>query len=82
MMEWQLHQLDHMQVICTLLQTNNHASTSSLEFFTGWMLFLLSNQQRQITTEAHVWQGADRSGQAAHPLHFLYLPTTILIAAF
>jgi len=26
MMEW--HQPDHMQIICTLLQTDNHASTS------------------------------------------------------
>jgi len=29
---WQWHQLDHMQIICTLLQTDNHASTSSLNF--------------------------------------------------
>ena len=33
MMGWQWHQLDHMQVICTLLQTDNHASTSSLIFY-------------------------------------------------
>ena len=32
MMGWQWHQLDHMQVICTSLQTDNHASTSSLKF--------------------------------------------------
>ena len=31
MMEWQQHQLDHMQVICTLLQTDKHASTSPLK---------------------------------------------------
>ena len=36
MMWWQWHQLDHMQVICTLLQTDNHTSTSSLiKFFSG-----------------------------------------------
>jgi len=35
MMEWQWHQLDHMQVISTLLQTDNQASTSSLKFFYG-----------------------------------------------
>ena len=29
MMGWHLHQLDHMQVICTSLQTDNLASTSS-----------------------------------------------------
>jgi len=32
MMGWQWHQLDHMQIICTSLQTDNHASTSSLNF--------------------------------------------------
>jgi len=46
--EWQWHQLGHMQV-CTSLQTNNHASTSPLSFFTGWMPFLSPNQQRQST---------------------------------
>jgi len=34
MMEWQRHQLDHMRIICTLLQTDNHASTSSFIFYT------------------------------------------------
>ena len=29
---WPWHQLDHMQIICTLLHTDNHASTSSLKF--------------------------------------------------
>ena len=29
-MRWQWHQLDHMQIICTSLQTDNHACTSSL----------------------------------------------------
>jgi len=29
----QWHQLDHMQIICTSLQTDNHASTSPLNFF-------------------------------------------------
>jgi len=46
---WQWHQLDHMQTICTLLQTDNHSNTSSLNFFTGWMLFLTPNQQCQST---------------------------------
>ena len=47
MMGLQWHQLDDMQIICTSLQTDNHASTSSLSFFTGRMLFLTPNQQRQ-----------------------------------
>jgi len=33
MMGWQWHQLDNMQIICTLLQTDNHASTSPLSFY-------------------------------------------------
>ena len=46
--EWQWHQLGHMQV-CTSLQTDNHASTPPLKFFTGRMPFLSPNQQRQST---------------------------------
>ena len=41
--EWQWHQLGHMQV-CTLLETENHASTPPLSFFTGRMPFLPPNQ--------------------------------------
>jgi len=33
MIGWQQHQLDHEQIICTLLQTNNYAITSSLNFY-------------------------------------------------
>jgi len=29
---WQWHQLDHMQTICILLQTDKHTSTSSLSY--------------------------------------------------
>jgi len=46
--EWQWHQLGQMQV-CTLLQTDNHASTSLLSFFTGRMPFLPPSQQCQST---------------------------------
>ena len=51
--EWQWHQLGHMEV-CISLQTDNHASTPPLKFFTGWMPFLPPDQQRQSTkgTEA------------------------------
>jgi len=33
MMWWQWHQLDHIQIICTSLQADNCASTSSLSFY-------------------------------------------------
>jgi len=46
---WQWHQLDHMQTICTSLQTNNHTNTSHRSIFTGWMLFLAPNQHCQST---------------------------------
>jgi len=46
--ERQWYQLGRMQV-CTSLQTDNHASTSLLKFFTGRMPFLPPNQQCQST---------------------------------
>ena len=48
--EWQWYQLGHMQ-LCTSLQTDNHASTPPLSFFTGQMPFLPPNQQRQGTED-------------------------------
>jgi len=35
--------------VCISLQTDNHASTTPLKFFTGRMPFLPPNQQRQST---------------------------------
>jgi len=32
-MGWQWHQLDHIQIICISLQTDNHASTSPISFY-------------------------------------------------
>jgi len=46
--EWQWHQLGYMQV-CISLQTDNHASTPPLSFFTDRMPFLQPNQQHQST---------------------------------
>jgi len=46
--EWQWYQLGYMQVY-TSLQTDIHASTPPLSFFTCWMPFLPPNQQRQST---------------------------------
>jgi len=46
--EWQWNPLGHMQV-CTSHQTDNHASTQPLSFFTGRMPFLPPNQQCQST---------------------------------
>jgi len=30
---WQWHQLDHIQIICTSLETDNYTSNSSLNFY-------------------------------------------------
>jgi len=60
-MQW--HQLDHMQTICTSLQTDNHAYTSSLNFFIGRMLFLAPNQQRQSS------EGSEGSGTELYYMH-------------
>ena len=42
---------NHMQVICTTLQADKHASTSSLKFTLGRMFFLTPNQQYQSTED-------------------------------
>jgi len=47
MMWWQWHQLDHMQIVCTSLQTDNLATDASTS--PGQMPFLPPNQQRQST---------------------------------
>jgi len=36
---WHCHQTGHIQTVCTLLQTDNHASTSSLSFYGPYALF-------------------------------------------
>jgi len=46
--EWQWNPLGYMQVR-TSLQTDNHASTPPLSFFTDRMPFLPPNQQCQST---------------------------------
>jgi len=53
---WQLHQVDDLQIICTLLQTDNHSSTSSLNISTGRMLFLTPYQQC-LSSEGNTYEG-------------------------
>ena len=61
--KWQWHQLGRMQV-CTSLQTDNHASTPPLCFFTGRMPFLPPNQQCQSTegTPTRIWNSKNFPG--------------------
>jgi len=50
--EWQWHQLGMR--ICISLQTDNHASTPTLSFFTGRMPFLPPNQQHESTEGSYI----------------------------
>jgi len=43
---WQWHQLDHMQTICTSLQTENHTNTPSLILY---KLHALSDAQPTVS---------------------------------
>jgi len=54
---WQWHQLDHMQIICTSLQTDNRTGTSSLNFYRP-DAFLMPNQQCQYT-EGNIYHHTD-----------------------
>jgi len=79
--EWQWHQLGRMQV-CTSLQTDNHASTPPLSFFTGRMPFLPPNQQRQ-STEGRALKATDIKSQTKDitlviQLQLLSLPPLLL----
>jgi len=49
MIWWQLHQLDHTQIIYTSLQTDKHASTSPLNFYRSDALPATQQLQRQNT---------------------------------
>jgi len=71
MMGWQWHQLDHMQIICTWMQTDNHASSSSLSCLQAGRYsidqlpglldaFLDGNQQSQSTAGEMMTSGGQR----------------------
>jgi len=71
MMGWQWHQLDHMQIIRTLLQTDNHTSTSPLSCYRPdalpatqptvskhWRHYFLQLPTNKVTSTCHLeyWQ--------------------------
>jgi len=61
-----------MQIICTSLQADNHASTSSLNFFTGRMLFLMPSQQCQSTEgNPRAWTSLPAALRAAQTCRYL-----------
>ena len=83
--EWQWHQLGHMQV-CTSLQTDNHANTPPLKFFTGRMPFLPANQQRQSTEGKPAKHSTDDytdSEQSAFlPSVMVIMPNTCAVSTY
>jgi len=77
-MGWQRHQLDHMQIICTLLQTDNHTSSSSLNFLQSRCSTSLTVAKRLISAEFQVVsiRGNKRAYVAAKSA--LFLPITYM----
>ena len=67
---WQWHHLDHMPVSGTLIQTDNHASTSSLNFYRPWVLFLTPNQQCQSTEGKNRLSAAVKINARSSLFHF------------
>ena len=51
--ERQWHQLHHTTKVCTSLQTDNHASTPPLSFFTGRMPFLPPNRVKAMKAKRY-----------------------------
>jgi len=78
MMGSQWHQLGHMQIIFTSLQTDNHASTSSLSSFTGQILFPMLNQQRQSTEGNTPYFKRPQKRKSELPQHDLYNQSSTL----
>jgi len=73
MMGWQWHQLDHMQIICTLLQTDNHASISPLSFYR-----LAALPSAQPTVSKH-WKPNDLKKHSIFVLHQCHKWTTFFM---
>jgi len=86
MMGWRWHPLDHMQIICTLPQTDNHASTSSLHFLqagcSSWrptnnIKALKANKStecitRHLCVEKSLWR-LKNAAKNSYTRHFLYV---------
>jgi len=89
MMGWQWHQLDHMQIICISLQTDDHSSTSPLSFYSPNALPAAQptasehwnaphNCNKHFHVEGHF---SDESGSAASPQFSSSLIVQILLWA-
>jgi len=73
---WQWHQLIHMQIICTSLETDNHASTSPLSFY---RLDALPAVQPTVSkhwrkAQAEETEGTRNSWQSENASYMLLMP--------
>jgi len=59
-MQW--HQLDHMQTICTLLQTDNNINTPSLDFLQAGC----SSRRRMNSVKAHSARNGQQKSNLRH----------------
>jgi len=53
MISWLWHQLDHMRIICTSLQTDNHASTSPPSFLQAGCLSCCPTNSVKAQSKVH-----------------------------
>jgi len=75
---WQWHQLDHMRITCTLLQTNNHASTSSPCVFSGETLYVPDSTHTSYLIIRVTYINTPLSLVLIMSLHSLHMLTTVL----
>jgi len=61
MMGWQWHQLDHTQIICTSLQTDNHASTSRVFLQAGCPSCRPTNSIKTLKAKKYPYFGRPKS---------------------
>ena len=74
--EWQWHQLGHMQV-CTSLQTDNHAITPPLSFFTGPSCCPTKQHQRHFGDIRKISHKCTTRQPTAHTLLSTKSPRTL-----
>ena len=68
-MGWQWHQLDHMQIICTSLQTANHASTSPIFYSNSHQQQRHRYQQTACSTPVRGWSTTPHARSPNEPAH-------------
>jgi len=81
-MGWQWHQLDHLQITWTSLQTDNHASTSPLNFlWAGCSSWCPTNSVKALKAHRHPFTSRKNLARKTFPVVVSSLPDLILIDA-